>query len=236
MKSGKQNWTMTAPKYGAGTPAQIIPGTIVNQTTTPGEDLSASTQRRGQDITAGTAANALAWQKDVPGQARMAGAKETATETAKADVALTTAQKQEATGAAKALKEVNYDPKTKSDDMVKLIKKSTSGWSEHLASGAIGATTGSATEGKVAIAKLAAIANKMTLDVMGGKLGAGISNTDRDFITGALASVADPTAPANARLAAWKSVQERLVKASANESAKPVRTIHDQADAILGIK
>ena len=192
----------------------------------------------GIKSTAKTAANALDWQKDVAGQANLAAAKTTATETAKADVELTTAQKQDKAGATKALREINYNPKTKTDDILKLIDQSTSGWGQHLASGAVGAVTGSSTSGKAAIAQLAAMANKMTLDIMGGKLGAGISNTDRDFIVGELGSVADPTIPSNARKAAWKKVQERLVKSATGDFAavKPAPTIHDQADAILGIK
>lgn len=74
--SGRQKWTSTVPKYGAGVaPAQIIPGTIVNQVTTPGEQLQAETTRRGQDITAGTAAAALSQARNLPLQEALAGAK-----------------------------------------------------------------------------------------------------------------------------------------------------------------
>jgi hypothetical protein len=47
--------------------------------------------------------------------------------------------------------------------------------------------------------------------MLGGKLGAGISNTDRDFIVAGLGSIADPTIPFEDRLAAWGSVKNRLI-------------------------
>ena len=95
--SGKQAWSSAVSKYRPGAAATIIPGTIVNQLTTPGEDLSAATIRRGQDITqgtairgqdivAGTAAKALAQAGNLPLQESLAAARERGTLTTKNQV------------------------------------------------------------------------------------------------------------------------------------------------------
>jgi len=86
LDSGGASKVVAIPKFGGG-PAVDIAGTQVAKVATPGETLSASTQRRGQDITAGTAATRLAFDKDLPVQEALAGAKATGTKTAEAKVA-----------------------------------------------------------------------------------------------------------------------------------------------------
>ena len=136
---------------------------------------------------------------------------------ARAEMAADT--ERQAQGARKILAQIKFDDKG-DDDVSKMIRESTSGVVQNWNSGLWGGATGSATSGKVAIQKLAAFANQMTMDLMGGKLGSGISNADRDFVVGQLADVANPNVPANAREAAWKSVVERLKsRATLNQSA-----------------
>lgn len=114
--------------------------------------------------------------------------------------------------AVKALQSAGYDPATGEDTISKLIKKSTSGGME-----AAGAATlaffGKSTEGRKAIAALEGTANQIATDLAGGKLGAGISNTDRDFIVAALGDVANPNKTADERLAGWSAAKNRMMRA-----------------------
>ena len=60
------------------------------------------------------------------------------------------------------------------------------------------------------IAKLKTIVSDMTLQLTGGSLGAGVSNADVTFLKERVGNLADPTRPANERLAAWNEVKSRL--------------------------
>lgn len=111
--------------------------------------------------------------------------------------------------AVRALRSAGYDPTTGEDNISKLIQKSTSGGLEALTSGTL-AFFGKTTEGRKAIAALAGTANQIATDLAGGKLGAGISNTDRDFIVSALGDVANPSKTAEERLAGWNAAKERM--------------------------
>lgn len=111
------------------------------------------------------------------------------------------------------LKIAGFDPKTGSDEISELIKKSTSGLGENWASKAWGAITGTGTSGAEAIAKLETRAHEMTLGLApNGSLGAGFSNEDREFMLRKLGDVANANAPMNIRLAAWEDVMERAAR------------------------
>lgn len=113
------------------------------------------------------------------------------------------------------LKIAGFDPKTGSDEISELIKKSTSGLGENWASKAWGAITGTGTSGAEAIAKLETRAHEMTLGLApNGSLGAGFSNEDREFMLRKLGDVANANAPMNVRLAAWEDVMERAARAT----------------------
>lgn len=113
-------------------------------------------------------------------------------------------------GAQSILQAIHFDPAKKTDDISNMIRQSTSGIVQNAVANAYGAVTGNATSGREAIGKLTTEANKMTMDLMGGKLGTGISNADRDFITAQLGDVGNANIPANERLAAWNRAMERL--------------------------
>jgi len=115
-----------------------------------------------------------------------------------------------AAGARQILRAINYNLVTKTDDISNLIKQSTSGIAQNLMAQGIGAVTGTATSGREAIGKLQTEASKMTMDLMGGKLGAGISNTDRDFVLQQLGDVGNANIPDNERLAAWQRALGRI--------------------------
>jgi hypothetical protein len=114
--------------------------------------------------------------------------------------------------AIKALSSAGYNPITGEDSISKLINKSTSGGLQTLTSGAIAHIFGSSTEGRKAISALEGTANQLSIDIAGGKLGAGISNTDISFIKDALGDVANPMKPAGERLAGWEAAKARMMR------------------------
>jgi hypothetical protein len=113
--------------------------------------------------------------------------------------------------AVKALKSAGYDPLTGEDAISKLIAKSTSGGLQAGTAAAL-AFFGASTEGRKAISALEGTANQIATDLAGGKLGAGISNTDRDFIVAALGDVANPMKTADERLSGWGAAKERMMR------------------------
>ena len=113
----------------------------------------------------------------------------------------------------KALKTAGYNPETGEDKVSDLIKQSTSGMGQAAAAGTLGAL-GYTTSGKKAIGQLDTISKTMTLDLLNNKLGAGISNADRDALEARFGSIADANLPAEQRLAAWTEAKEIMRKAA----------------------
>jgi len=105
------------------------------------------------------------------------------------------------------------------DPVADLIRGSTSGVLERGAA-AIPEFFGSSTSGMENIAKLETIVADMTLALTGGSLGAGVSNADVAFLKQRVGNLADPTIPADRRLAAWEEVKGRLQRV-AGEAAPP---------------
>lgn len=124
----------------------------------------------------------------------------------------------------KALRTAGYDPETGVDKVSELIKKSTSGMGESLTAGAYGAVTGGTTSGMKAIGQLDTISKTMTLDLLNNKLGAGISNADRDALEARFGSIANPNLPADQRLAAWNEAKNIMRKAAMLPEAKGAAT------------
>lgn len=127
------------------------------------------------------------------------------------------------------LKEAGYDPETGKDEISQLIPKSTSGRLESLGA-ETAAFFGASTEGRKALNTLAAKSNKIVMAMMGGKLGAGVSNADREFIVGQLGEVANSNKPAEERLAAWTAVKNRMIEVgmvpSPNKPQQPSKTVN----------
>lgn len=117
--------------------------------------------------------------------------------------------------AEKNLRDIGYDPKTKTDNVEKLIMGSTSGGIEALGAWAKGqlptALGGGATKGMENIAQIKVIANSLIMQMLGGKLGAQISDSDRKFVEAQLGEVGDPSKPANQRAAAWREARDLLL-------------------------
>jgi len=91
-----------------------------------------------------------------------------------------------------------------------LIKASTSGRLQKYAAETVGAVTGDATTGMENIASLDQLAKQMTFDLLGGKLGANISDKDRDFVTGLVANISAPETTASERIRGFRQLQNTM--------------------------
>jgi hypothetical protein len=104
-----------------------------------------------------------------------------------------------------------FNSETGEDRVSQLIKGSTSGGMQAKAAGIRG-FFGGASPGMENIAKLQTIKNDIVLKKLAGKLGAGISEGDRQFIENLMGDIANPEIPANQRLAAWNQVKSMMIK------------------------
>ena len=122
----------------------------------------------------------------------------------------------------KALKLSGYDHTTGKDDIAKLINESTGGVLQAGIAGTLGALFNYTTEGAEAISSLGTRVKAMTLSLLDGKLGAGISNADRDFIEGLFGDIANPNIASGKRLAAWNEAKKRMLSLGMlDSSAQP---------------
>jgi hypothetical protein len=189
-------------QYKASTIQSLLTAQERNQAdvTKRGQDISASTAIRGQDLQANpTIQGNIAEAKKI-GEARAEGV---------------IAPVKDARANLKALKTAGYDPLTGTDNVSELIKKSTSGAVETGLANVYGAMPGAgATSGQEAIGKLASISKTLTLDLLDGKLGAGISNDDRTALEQRFGDMANPMIPSDKRLAAWGEAKEIMRKAA----------------------
>jgi len=112
--------------------------------------------------------------------------------------------------ALKALKTAGFNPETGEDEVSNLIKKSSSGAVSTGVDILLGAG-GYATEGAKAKGQIETRINRIALDLADGKLGAGISNQDRDFIVATLGDAANTLKPKEVRLAAWNDAKQRMI-------------------------
>ena len=110
-----------------------------------------------------------------------------------------------------ALDAIGFNPQTGEDRVSKLINQSTSGGLQSISAGVRG-FLGKGTSGAQAIGQIKPIINNLILEKMNGKLGAGISNEDREFFKSTLGNLDDPSIPSNVRLASWDEAKRRLAK------------------------
>ena len=111
-------------------------------------------------------------------------------------------------------------------EIEKLIRRSTSGIVER-GFAAIPRALGQSTSGMEAIGQLDTIAGDLTLRLLNGKLGAGISNADVELIKNTLADVGNSLKPANERLAAFRQLKKNLESVV---SGKPIEVVPGSAD------
>jgi hypothetical protein len=144
-------------------------------------------------------------QYDPVRQGQIAGAKTTAQEAAKREVAGNI----DVTSNRKALAQAGYDVSTGKDDITDLIKKSTGSYIGK-AVDISGRAVGKSTEGSKALSALEQKAGAITFGLLNGKLGAGISNADVQLIASLVGKVSDGTLPVEDRLASWTSAKDMM--------------------------
>lgn len=115
-----------------------------------------------------------------------------------------------AKAATKTLKTLGYDEKTGSSLAVNLIKNSTGTAVGNLLDFVAAQTLGVTLAGAENIARLKAMTSQATLDVLEGRLGAGISEGDRQMVVQLFADAANPNIPRGAREAAMTDAINRL--------------------------
>jgi hypothetical protein len=133
------------------------------------------------------------------------------TETGRDNQKLSMATKQDQANAVKALKAAGYDPLTGKDKISELIEQSTSGFAQRIGAEGLAAFN-VATPGRKALNTVQSAANTIVMDMMGGKLGAGISNADREFIVSQLGDVGNANKTSEERLAAWNYAKNRMIE------------------------
>jgi hypothetical protein len=111
--------------------------------------------------------------------------------------------------AAGFLANAGYDPVTKEDDITKLLATATGGLLERGRDAALRAAN-KTTEGASASQALKSRASEAVLGFLGGKLGAGVSNADRDFMMQRAGDIGNEKLSTGERLAAWKDVRSRM--------------------------
>lgn len=169
--------------------------------------LTDITTRRGQDLTAQVTREGHALQYNPELQGKISEEREKG----KARAEDMSQQMKDVQANRKALASAGYDVTTGKDEITDLIKKSTgSGVGKGV--DILGAAVGKSTKGSEALAALETRANAITSGLLNGKLGAGISNADRDFIVAQIGNLASGTTPTATRLAAWNAAKERMIK------------------------
>lgn len=167
--------------------------------------LTDITTRRGQDLTAQVAREGHNLQYNPELQGKIS--EERKKGEARAELGIQGVKDIDANR--KALATAGYDVTTGKDEITDLIKKSTG---SYLGKGrdVAGAVIGKSTKGSEALAALETRANAITFGLLNGKLGAGISNDDRKFITSMIGQLADGTLPSDTRLAAWNAAKTKM--------------------------
>jgi hypothetical protein len=117
-----------------------------------------------------------------------------------------------------------------------LIMGSTSGYAERALAGAYGTATGSATSGMENIGQLKTIGSQLVTQVLGGKLGGGISNADVDLIKEGVADIGNPLVPANQRLSAFRQLLKNLEMISTGKPLSIASPARDRSPAVGSVE
>jgi hypothetical protein len=197
---------------------------LSNATTRLGQQSTAATALAGQRSTAATALagqritaagqNKPVWSESLQAFVSPSGAVVPANIPAgaptKTERESTQALKQ---GARQALLTAGYNPKTGKDTVEPIIEKTMGGFFPSSGRTIAGAFN-IATPGGEALAKAKVISGRITLDMLQGKLGQGISEGDRQMIQQLSGSIGDGMLPVGDRLSAWKQFRDIMVKYS----------------------
>lgn len=107
---------------------------------------------------------------------------------------------------------INYDPQSGEDDVTNLLSKASGGALQAVRD-VVGRTFNYATEGAKASQSLKSRASESVLNFLGGKLGAGVSNADREFMLQRAGDIGNEYLSNDERLSAWKDVRQRMIDA-----------------------
>jgi hypothetical protein len=137
-----------------------------------------------------------------------------------------------AEGARKALQAAGVDLQKGEDRTLDEINASTSGWFQKIGADALGAMD-ITTSGKKSIGSLGSTQAAIVLDYLNGKLGAGISTSDREAIDRMMGDIANPNKTAEERASSWKTAKNRLIgiansQGVADATAAPTEKLVDQ--------
>ncbi len=130
-----------------------------------------------------------------------------------------------------AIRSLGVDLNDPDDRISKLIRGSTSGGLETAAANAYGYVTGEATSGMENIGKLKTDVSDLVLQMTGGGLGNQVSDADRKFMEDRAGAIADPSIPANQRLAAWQEVKARMQRILGQQPANGGTKVETSAAA-----
>ena len=111
------------------------------------------------------------------------------------------------------LENSGYDPKTGEDDITRLLNKAAGGIVKrglNEAARAFDITTPTMEAG----AALKSRASEAVLDFLGGRLGAGVSNADREFMLQRAGDIGNENLSVDERRAAWLDVRKRMERAA----------------------
>lgn len=108
---------------------------------------------------------------------------------------------------------IKYNPATDGDEVSELIKNSTGGLVGTGVDAALGAVNISTDKGNN-VGILQSRASESVLDFLGGRLGAGVSNADRDFMMQRAGDIGNSKIPTDRRLAAWQDIKTRMKRAA----------------------
>ena len=200
-----------------------------------GQDITAGITGRGQNIVRDTATagreatarneelnrNQPKWSESLQSYVSPSGA----VVPANIPVGTPTKTEREATqalkqGARQALLTAGYDPKTGKDKVTPIIEQTAGGFFPSATRATLGAFNVT-TSGGEALAKAKVISGRITLDMLQGKLGQGISEGDRQMIQQLSGAIGDGMLPANERLAAWKQFKDIMVNYSGFGTTAP---------------
>lgn len=107
-----------------------------------------------------------------------------------------------------------YDPRTGEDDITKLLDQAGGGLIKKALDA--GARAADVTTDRMAAGNtLKSRASEAVLDFLGGKLGAGVSNADRDFMMQRAGDIGNENLSTGERRAAWLDVRKRMERIAA---------------------
>ena len=155
-------------------------------------------------------AEGMPGERTIPEQIATAKAMQAASEkSAQEQVVSAAAKKKNVEMANKLLERIGYDPEKDTTTTDQLIAESTGGGLQKLGADVAGYFNVT-TEGMENIGALQTLSTEISKDFLGGNLGSGISNADREFIERMTGDIGNPEIPVDQRRAAFREFVKGL--------------------------